>query len=525
MLQKVFSISLTIFIFTFHSNAQFYPVSETNLSAYPKFRNAEQGPFSLSKLITVGEFKAYLSSVKRDSSAAFYELQLPQSRTISTKMVKELLTNEANSNKPMLGVSWTVARNYCTWLNFQSAAKGKNDVYDLPRVSEMLAFQEIYGTSDTNALETWTLNCFDESIDEFTKGRDYLYEAKKTDPPVMKRKIFFGGSYHMNGNSSNKFVQYEYQDSSSRFVGFRIVKKDNSIVYDSLHLDDLTVTFGMHANQFNGLYKETYPNGKLKVLGFFDNGQRFGIWSVWGEDGDMKVQRNFENNFKCDFIHPKTNNPHNALYSRHPVYQLKRNKKGFYTYLYVEERSVVYSKRLWRELNSANEPQLFQNIDFSLLMEKVFQNEIKWYYYGENGEFKTEIPTDSLIKLRESAKSWDLERIQVKEDFFFNADMLLSDCRQVGISFYEKKNDEKPKFTLYYPYIRKVLTEFNVAYSTNAEIENLDDVFFFHEYRGTIVQTSSIYQNPHGLEANELDLAHEVNKLIAEHSLWLVYGR
>jgi len=239
----------------------------------------------------------------------------------------------------------------------------------------------------------------------------------------------------------------------------------------------------------------------------------------------MKVQRNFENNFKCDFIHPKTNNPHNALYSRHPVYQLKRNKKGFYTYLYVEERSVVYSKRLWRELNSANEPQLFQNIDFSLLMEKVFQNEIKWYYYGENGEFKTEIPTDSLIKLRESAKSWDLERIQVKEDFFFNADMLLSDCRQVGISFYEKKNDEKPKFTLYYPYIRKVLTEFNVAYSTNAEIENLDDVFFFHEYRGTIVQTSSIYQNPHGLEANELDLAHEVNKLIAEHSLWLVYGR
>jgi antitoxin component YwqK of YwqJK toxin-antitoxin module len=525
MLQKVFSISLSIFICSFHLNAQFFPVSETKLSAYPQFRNAEQGHFSVSKLITVGEFKVYLSAVKRDSSATFYAQQLPQSRTISTKMVKELLTNEANSNKPMLGVSWTVARNYCNWLSFQSTAKGQNNTYDLPTVSEMLAFQEIYGTKDTNALETWTLNCFDESSGEFTKGRNYFYNAKETDPPVMKRKIVFGGSYHMNVNSPNKFVQYEYQDSSSRFVGFRIVKKDNSIVYDSLHLDDLTVTFGMHANQFNGLYKETYPNGKLKVLGFFDNGQRVGIWSVWNEKGEIQVQRNFKNNFNCEFVYPQTNHPFGSLYMKYPEYRLKRNKKGFYPYLFVEERSVAYSKRIWRELNAANEPQLFQNIDFGALIEDVFQNEIKWYYYGENGEFKTEIPSDSLIKLRESAKSWDLERIQVKEDFFFNADMLLSDCRQVGISFYENKNDEKPKFTLYYPYIREVLTEFNVAYSTNAEIENLDDVFFFHEYRGTIVQTSSIYQNPHGLEANELDLTNEVNKLIAEHSLWMVYGR
>jgi hypothetical protein len=50
-------------------------------------------------------------------------------------------------------------------------------------------------------------------------------------------------------------------------------------------------------------------------------------------------------------------------------------------------------------------------------------------------------------------------------------------------------------------------------------------VFFFHDYRGTIVQTSSIEQNPKGLDEKVLDLTNELNKLIVEHALWLVYGR
>jgi antitoxin component YwqK of YwqJK toxin-antitoxin module len=479
----------------------------------------------MSKLITVGEFKIYLSAVKRDSSAVFYAQQLPQSRTISKKMVKELLIDKAHQNKPMPGVSWTVARNYCKWLNCQAKSDGLDYVYDLPKVSEMLAFQSIYGTTDTNALETWTLNCFDESSFEFSKGRDYFYDAKKSDPPALKRKIVYGGSYHSNTNSPKKFSQYEYQDSSSRFVGFRIVQKNKSIVYDTLQLDDLKVTFGINSNQLNGLYKETYPNGKTKVLGFLDNGHRVGIWSVWNEEGALQVQRNFKDNFNCEFVYPQTNQPFGSLYKKYPEYRLTRNQKGFYPYLYVEERSIVYSKRIWRELNASNEPKLFQNIDFVMLIERVFQNDIKWYYYGENGDFKTEIPADSLIKMRESAKSWDLKRIQVKEDFFFNADMLLSDCRQVGINFYENKNDLKPKFTLYYPYLRQLLTGFKVDYSMIAGVENLDDVFFFHDYRGTIVQTSSIEQNPKGLDEKVLDLTNELNKLIVEHALWLVYGR
>ena len=75
MFQNLFNISIVICIGIFQSTAQFYPVSEAKLTQYPQFRNAEQGPFSISELITVGEFKVYLSAVKRDSSATFYAQQ------------------------------------------------------------------------------------------------------------------------------------------------------------------------------------------------------------------------------------------------------------------------------------------------------------------------------------------------------------------------------------------------------------------------------------------------------------------
>jgi sulfatase modifying factor 1 len=54
---------------------------------------------------------------------------------------------------------------------------------------------------------------------------DYKYNAKPTDPPVMKRKVIRGGSW----KDIAYFIQtstrdYEYQDSTKPFVGFRNVR-------------------------------------------------------------------------------------------------------------------------------------------------------------------------------------------------------------------------------------------------------------------------------------------------------------
>lgn len=72
----------------------------------------------------------------------------------------------------------------------------------------------------------WTSNAYDESAYNFAHdlNQDYLYEAKDSDPPALKRKVIRGGSwkdvmyYLQNGTRT-----YEYQDTAKSYIGFRSV--------------------------------------------------------------------------------------------------------------------------------------------------------------------------------------------------------------------------------------------------------------------------------------------------------------
>ncbi|MFO7723507.1 MAG: SUMF1/EgtB/PvdO family nonheme iron enzyme, partial [Bacteroidales bacterium] len=73
----------------------------------------------------------------------------------------------------------------------------------------------------------WTSNAFDESAYSFAHdlNMDYSYEAKDTDPPVMKRKVVRGGSwkdihYYLQTGTRT----YEFQDTAKSFIGFRCVQ-------------------------------------------------------------------------------------------------------------------------------------------------------------------------------------------------------------------------------------------------------------------------------------------------------------
>jgi sulfatase modifying factor 1 len=72
----------------------------------------------------------------------------------------------------------------------------------------------------------WTSNAYDESAYSFTHdiSTDYVYDAKETDPPALKRKVIRGGSwkdvmfYLQTGTRT-----YEYQDTAKCYIGFRCV--------------------------------------------------------------------------------------------------------------------------------------------------------------------------------------------------------------------------------------------------------------------------------------------------------------
>lgn len=73
----------------------------------------------------------------------------------------------------------------------------------------------------------WTNDAFDESSYNFTwdLNPSYEYNAKESDPPVLKRKVIRGGSwkdigYYMQVSARS----FEYQDTAKCYVGFRCVQ-------------------------------------------------------------------------------------------------------------------------------------------------------------------------------------------------------------------------------------------------------------------------------------------------------------
>lgn len=85
-----------------------------------------------------------------------------------------------------------------------------------------------YGLYDMSGnVAEWTTTAYHPSSYIFTHdlNPNYEYNAKPQDPPVMKRKVIRGGSwkdiaYFMQTSSRD----YEYQDSTKPYVGFRNVR-------------------------------------------------------------------------------------------------------------------------------------------------------------------------------------------------------------------------------------------------------------------------------------------------------------
>lgn len=73
----------------------------------------------------------------------------------------------------------------------------------------------------------WTSNAFDESAYSYTHdlNPDFRYNAKRDDPPALKRKVIRGGSwkdvaYYMQVGART----FEFQDSAKSYIGFRCVR-------------------------------------------------------------------------------------------------------------------------------------------------------------------------------------------------------------------------------------------------------------------------------------------------------------
>lgn len=85
-----------------------------------------------------------------------------------------------------------------------------------------------YGLYDmAGNVAEWTSNAYDESAYQYAHdlNMDYTYETKKTDAPVLKRKVIRGGSWKDIGFYMQVSTRsYEYQDTAKCYIGFRNVQ-------------------------------------------------------------------------------------------------------------------------------------------------------------------------------------------------------------------------------------------------------------------------------------------------------------
>lgn len=551
-----------VFISLFISNVglaqSFYRVPERT-NTYVDFNKEiikyEVDEFAISDLIIVAEFNEYLKSVQKDSSQSFYTAQLPKSHHFSSELLNKILNSKELQNEPMPGVSWNVAKNYCRWFAKKTAEGDEQYEYTIPSIGQIEAFTQHFQIEEPFILQNWTSNSYDESahISNILTGIDYYQLVPQADdPPVFKRKWTYGGSSHMEFKNDDSYPRgiYEYKDSSSRYIGFRMVRTENldelksSKKFSGKHIakneanpiktteksfpadqkmishmvNRLQVEALVLNNQFHGPYLEKYSNGKTRIEGNFQNGRREGIWTVKDSYGLVLLQRNYSgNNFET--VYPKTRNPFNEVFAEFPIETMVKDEYGVRKYVYVESHMVSNTMRLWRTLNNENEIDLFKLNHFPSLVEDFVKGNIAWYYYGISADFKEKVEGKDLEKLINEISNWDYSRVEIKEDFFFNSSLLKGDARQIAMSFYTNRADETPSFTVYFPQIRKVLMDYPISVSSNKEITNLDEYFFFNAYRGKLTKYSSFKP------VTKTDWEIEFSRLLLEHEQWIKFGR
>ncbi len=198
-------------------------------------------------------------------------------------MVEGYFSHPAYRNYPVVGVTWRQARAFNTWRGrYNDAYKDKRGLprrqgYSLPTEAEfeyaarggrigtdypwggpyiknakgcLLAnfkpgrgnytddggaytvnvrayFPNDYGLYNmAGNVAEWTQSAFDESASTFVHDMSptFNYEAKASDPEVLKRKVVRGGSWKDIGYFlQNATRSYEYQDTAKSYVGFRSV--------------------------------------------------------------------------------------------------------------------------------------------------------------------------------------------------------------------------------------------------------------------------------------------------------------
>jgi len=115
----------------------------------------------------------------------------------------------------------------CLLANFKPGRGNYTDDGGTYTVNVKSYFPNDYGLYNmAGNVAEWTKTAWDESASTFESdlAPTFTYDAKETDPEVLKRKVVKGGSWKDIGYFlQNSSRTYEYQDTAKSYIGFRSV--------------------------------------------------------------------------------------------------------------------------------------------------------------------------------------------------------------------------------------------------------------------------------------------------------------
>lgn len=270
---------------------------------------------------------------------------------------------------------------------------------------------------------------------------------------------------------------------------------------------------------FHGNYQSYYENGQLCAKGQFEYNFRMGEWSVWDEEGQLKVKRLYTAPLVYTTLYP--NPPSSPLIEllNVPQYYPQRNEKGVMEYHFITENEVFYEKQWVRFLPYVSLNSWWMDV---LLNYCTTQDSVIAYTTSDFIQKLNSIPSPSTGKLL---------GFKLKEIYFFDMDRLLAESRILGLSplwVDTVQQDTIELYWLYYPAYREAFASLPIeskAYSK--PLKNLDDVFFYRYFSSFIYEEKHAFLNtpPHTSSLSkaalkEASYRREMEQLETEHRIW-----
>lgn len=276
-------------------------------------------------------------------------------------------------------------------------------------------------------------------------------------------------------------------------------------------------TYQTKDGRIDGKYVSYYTNGKKKAEGSFKNNCRFGTWTLWDSTGNMLVKREYADAFTVKQVFPKTD-------KGFPGFVPQENAEGFYDYSTIKEEEVAWSKRIWRFIEPANNPELFiGNHLFGVIHKNILAKKLEVYSAEKDDEFRNKLtaPGDTA--------TFRIIGYKIKEDVYYHNVRCISETRIIGfcpVAVDKQTNDTVNMYWIYMPDARKLLAAENVkSKSLPADVKTLDDLFFFRCFSGMIYRETNIYDRTianYTVKTKRAEEAERIEMEIieAEHDFW-----